>query len=148
MIARRLVGAGAESVALSADGRTLAVAAVEAERVTLLDAPTLRVRHSVALPGRSVRVALTSRWALVSLAARNAVAVLNMRNGRVRAVIDVGAYPDGIAVDEDERYAYIATSGGDGVAVVDLARLERIATLPAAGGPSGLLWAPAARGAE
>ena len=141
VVARRWVGAVAESVAVSRDGGTVVVAAAEAESVSALNGDDLSLRFAAALPGRPVHVALTEESVLVSLAGRDAVAILDRRSGARQAVLDVGRLPDGIAVDGDERFAYVAAAGSNHIAVIDLEQRAVVGWLPADDGPSGVLWA-------
>ncbi|MEE9276994.1 MAG: YncE family protein [Dehalococcoidia bacterium] len=142
VVGREKVGGGAESVALSADGSTIAVAAADARQVTVLRAESLSPLYTVRLPGRPVRVAITDDAVLASLAGRGALAIIDRASGSVRAMVALGRLPDGIAVDAEANVAYVTVTGDDIIAVVDLEQSAVVGTLPAGAGPSGLLWAP------
>ena len=129
-----------EAIALSADGRSLAVPAADGHSLTVLDTATLEPRLTVALPGRPVRAAFAGAWILVSLQDQGRVAMIDRVTGALRALIPVGPLPDGIAVDDAQQFAYIAVTGADQIAILDLGRMAVTGTLPAGAGPSGLRW--------
>lgn len=140
VLARQAVGAVAEAIALSADGRRLAVASAGTNTVTVLDADPLTARLQISTPGRPVRVAFAGSWLLASLTDREAVAVTDSESGEIAALISVGRLPDGIAVDAAQRFAFVANTGDDSVSVIDLERLTMIGALPTGDGPSGIVW--------
>ena len=140
VVARRAVGALAESIALSADGRTVFVAAADAGRVTALRAQGLVEQWRRALPGRPVRVVAAGERVLVSLAWSGELALLAAESGAVQGVLAVGRLADGIALDASGGYAFVATAGEDTVAMVDLGERRVLAQLPAGQGPSGVFW--------
>ena len=48
--------------------------------------------------------------------------------------------PEGILVRPDGRIAYIAVTGENRVAAIDLQTLEIVQTIAAGGGPDGMAW--------
>ncbi|MER3420340.1 MAG: hypothetical protein C4290_07375, partial [Chloroflexota bacterium] len=77
----------------------------------------------------------------VSLSDAEQVALLDA-GGAVTALVPVGNRPDGLAFSPDGRLLYVALTGDNRVAVVDVARRRMVRTLPAGDGPSGLLLLP------
>ena len=139
-VGRQLVGALTESVALSPDGARVAVAAADANMVTLLDAETLAVEARVEVPGRPVCATFTGRMLFVSLGNAASLAAIDPATETVEAVIAVGQLPDGTVVEPSGRYDYIANADSQTISVVDLGRLEVVAELPTEVGMSGLIW--------
>ena len=146
VLARQAVGAVAEAIALSADGRRLAVASAGTNTVTVLDADPLTAVLQIFTPGRPVRVAFAGRWLLASLTDRAAVAVIDSESGEIAALFSVGRLPDGIAVDAGQRFAFVANTGDDSISAIDLERLTVIGILPTGDGPSGIVWVAEALG--
>ena len=140
IVGRAPVGALPEAVALSADGRSIAVPAADGRTLTVLDTTTLNPRLTVALPGRPVRAAFAGAWILVSLQDQGSVAIIDSVTGELRALASVGPLPDGIAVDDAQHFAYVAVTGADQIAILDLDRMTVTGALPAGAGPSGLRW--------
>ena len=68
------------------------------------------------------------------------IAVVDTATWKVKTNIQVGARPMRIAVQPDQKYVWVGLDGeqgdafGDGVAVVDVASLEVVASLPTGGG--------------
>ncbi len=143
ILARQAVGALAESLALSADGIWIAVAAADAGTVSILEAATLTVRHTLATGDRPVRVAFAGGAVLASLSRQGAVLAIDAASGARIGSVRVGRLPDGISVDAAGRYAFVASPADGAISVIALDTLTVRDTLPTPGGPSGLLWLPA-----
>lgn len=130
-----------ESVSISPDGRTIAVANARSGDVSLVDAERFveRGRHEV--PGAPVRVAFhpDGGTIAVSLNDTGEVALLDSRSGAVRAVLPAGQRPDGLAFSRDGRLLYVALSGERRLAVLDLKRGAVASHIDVGDGPSGLL---------
>ena len=141
VLERQPAGALAESIALDARGETVVVAAADGERVTAFATADLSERWRTALAGRPVRVLVWGEWVLVSLALAGHLAILDLESGAVLSTVAVGRLPDGIAVDDSGRFAFVAAAGSDRVAIVEIAAGRLVGELPSGEGPSGLLWA-------
>jgi len=77
-------------------------------------------------------------------AVRTGVSVVAVANLAERARIVTGRGPHDVAISGDSRRAFV-TNGGDGtVSVIDVARLEVVATLPTAPDPVSIAWCEAA----
>jgi YVTN family beta-propeller protein len=137
------VGATPESLDVSPDGATVAVANARSGDVSLIDRERLVERARVPLPGSPVRVRYhpDGRLLAVSLANVGQVALLD-RDGAVKALVPVGNRPDGLAFSPNGRLLYVALTGDNRVAVVDVAARRVVRALPAGDGPSGLLLVP------
>lgn len=132
----RAAGAGAEGVAVHPGTGEVWVSNRDAGTVTVHDPATLAVRAKVASPGFPIRVVFTDdgRRALVTNARAATLSVIDTKTRRVeRSVVLVrpgveyrdtllgrAALPIGVVADPDGKRAYVAISGGDEVAVVDL----------------------------
>jgi DNA-binding beta-propeller fold protein YncE len=84
------------------------------------------------------RILLTT--GLVSLGLAGELAILDAADGRVLARVLVGRLPDGIALDERGEFAFVAVTGSNWIAVVDVGERRLAGQLPAAAGPSGVTW--------
>jgi len=140
---RVAVGATPESLDVSPDGATVAVANARSGDVSLIDRERFVERARVPLPGSPVRVRYhpDGRLLAVSLANVGQVALLD-RDGAVKALVPVGNRPDGLAFSPNGRLLYVALTGDNRVAVVDVAARRVVRALPAGDGPSGLLLVP------
>ena len=153
-------GKGAEGVALAPDSRTLWVSNREADTVTVLSAPDLSRQGEISAPGFPIRVAFTpdGKRALVtapradalhvySVATRTLERTIPLPSGPVRtegrllgAMFGQSSVPIGVVSDPTGRYALVAQSHADQVAIVDIGSGRRVATLPTGIEPDGLGW--------
>ncbi|MBZ0154871.1 MAG: YncE family protein [Alphaproteobacteria bacterium] len=85
---------------------------------------------SAAIPGRPI----PSYIGYVSNSAANTITVFDKRAGQVTGMIATGRGPRGIAFDPQLRKAYVALSGEDAVAVIDMALHEVITRIPLTAG--------------
>jgi len=132
--ARARIGA-ARSVLAGPDGRTLAVVLAESDAVALVDMPTLRVRKTIRVGGRSAVHAAFSpdgRWIYASASDGDSVAVIDVVKGAVVDTIVVGEAPGGIAFLPDGTRAYAAVPATREIAVIDVSRRAVIARIPSA----------------
>lgn len=155
-----LTGKGAEGIALSPDGRTVWVSNREVDTVTVLSAPDLTRQREISAPGFPIRVAFTpdGKRALVTapradalhvytVATRSLERTIPLPTGPVRtegrllgAAFGKSSVPIGVLSDPTGRYALVAQSHADQVAIVDIGSARRVATLPAGIEPDGLGW--------
>lgn len=129
-------GAGAEGVAITRDSREVWVTNREAGTVSIVDAEAFEIVATLPSKGFPIRVALTpdDRYALVVNAKAATLSVFD-RAGRAAAasvalsepgvtyrpsMLGESALPIGVRVDPDGKRAYVAISGGDRIAVIDV----------------------------
>jgi len=128
-------GAGAEGIAITPDGTELWVTNRDADSVSVVDARTLAVAATVPSAAFPIRAAMTpdARHVLVVNARSATLAVFDRRARRQVASVALAtpgatyrpsmlgdtALPIGVRVAPDGRYAYVAISGGDTVAVIE-----------------------------
>lgn len=153
-------GKGAEGIALSPDGRALWASNREADTLTVLGAPDLSRHGEITAPGFPIRVVFTpdGKRALVTAPRANALHVytvstrslertIPMPAARVRtegrllgAAFGKSSVPIGVLADPTGRYALVAQSNADQVAILDIRSGRRAATLPTGVEPDGLGW--------
>ena len=131
------------SVALSPNGQTVAVAAAGANAISVLETESLNERFRVIVPGRPVRVTYAPDLLLVSLSDRGALAVLDLDSGVLQDLIPVGRLPDGVALDDSGKIAYVTAASSDLVAVIDQEQRQVVRTLAVAGEPATVVWTTA-----
>lgn len=129
-------GALAESIDADPDGTVFVANALDGTVSVLTAGGEIR---AIRVGGKPVRVAaLPGGNALVSVAASGIVAMVNDRE--VVWTLPVGRAPDGIAISEDGRWAFVADNGGGSIVAIELATRTVAATYEVGGGPSGLLF--------
>jgi YVTN family beta-propeller protein len=112
-------------LSVSGDGRTLAVALNQADRVALVDVPTGTVRTvPVGAYPFAAAFAPDGRTAYVTNEDDGTVSVVDVAAGTQVATIDVGgthAHPEGMAVDAARGRLLVAVANRDRLVAIDLA---------------------------
>lgn len=118
----------------SPDGATLWVASFDANRITEVDTTTLTVTRLLQ-PGLGTWDVLhvPSRGELwASAFGEGSVRVIDLAAGSLVATIDLPTRPSMMVLSEDESRVYVAVTGADAVAAVDVATRTVAATMPVA----------------
>jgi len=137
------VGAGPEGLDLSPDDRTLWSAHSRDGGISIIDTATGRVIQTFdAKTKRSNRLKLTAdgKLVLVSDLAAGELAIFDAGERTERARLKLGSSPTGILVAPDGAQAYVAVSGENRIAVIDLKTLSIAKTITAGNQPDGMAW--------
>jgi YVTN family beta-propeller protein len=137
------VGAGPEGLDLSPDGRTLWSAHSRDGGISIIDTASAQVIGSFdAHTQRSNRVKFTTdgRLALVSDLSGGEVIIFDALTHGERARLKLGRSPTGILVAPDGEHAYVAVSGENHLAVIDLKKLSVARTIATGNEPDGMAW--------
>ena len=92
---------------------------------------------------RSNRLKFTPDGKLVLISDLEAgeVVVLNAQTHKETKRLKLGANVEGILVEPDGLHAYVAVTGANNIAVIDLKTLEVSSHIPTGNGPDGMAWA-------
>ncbi len=137
------VGKGPEGFDLSPDGKQIWAAHSRDGGVSIIDVYTKRVIHTFSVQTkRSNRLKFTPDGKLVLITDLDAgeLVVLDHATRKDLKRIKLGRQPAGILVEPDSSRAYVAVTGDDNVAVIDLKTLEVSARIQAGKGPDGMAW--------
>ena len=135
------VGAGPEALDLSPDGRELWVAHSRDGGVSIIDVASRKVSHTLdAGTKRSNRLKFTpdGQLVLVSDLAGGELVIVNAGNRAERARVKLGRSPTGILVAPDGQQAFVACSGENHIAVIDLRSLSVSRTIETGESPDGM----------
>jgi YVTN family beta-propeller protein len=138
------VGKGPEGMDLSPDGRELWAANSGEGSVSVIDVASKKVTASLDLKTkRSNRLKFTpdGKLVLISDDGGGELIFVDAATRKERKRLKVGKAPEGTLVQPDGAKAYVALSGENAVAVVDLKSLEVTAKIATGIGPDGLAWA-------
>lgn len=138
------VGRGPEAIDLSPDGREVWTAHSGDGGVSIIDAMSKKVIQTLTLQTkRSNRLKFTSdgKLALISDMEGGELVVLDRPARREIKRLEVGHSPEGIVVAPDGSRAYIATTGDNSVAVIDLKNFTVTRRISTGSGPDGMAWA-------
>jgi YVTN family beta-propeller protein len=136
------VGRGPEGLDLSPDGRELWVAHSRDGGVSVIDVTSKKVAHTIPVgTKRSNRLKLTpdGKFALISDLDAGELVVLDTATRKEIERLPIGRMLEGILIPTSER-AYVAVTGENYVAVVDLKTWQVTRKIPAGAGPDGMAW--------
>ena len=138
------VGKGPEAIDISPDGGEAWVAHSRDGGVSVVDVASRRVTRTFDLrTKRSNRLKFTPDGALVLITDLDG-GELVVADARARAEvkrIPLGRSPEGILVEPGGTRAYVAVTGDNVVAVVNLETLQVIGRIETGTGPDGMAWA-------
>ena len=137
------VGAGPEGLDLSPDGRQLWVAHSRDGGVSVIDVAAKKVTATIdAQTKRSNRLKFTpdGKLALISDVSGGELVVIDTATRKQKTRLSLGRAPTGILIAPDGSRAFVAVTGDDGVAIVDLKTLTVSGRIVAGDGPDGMAW--------
>ena len=137
------VGKGPEALDLSPDGTELWVAHSRDGGVSVIDIASRTVAHTFDLrTKRSNRLKFTPDGALVLISDLDAgeLVVVDARARVEVKRLPLGRSPEGILVEPGGARAYVAVTGDNAVAVVDLKTLQVVGRIETGAGPDGMAW--------
>jgi len=139
------VGKGPEGFDLSPDGRQLWAANSQDGTISIIDLATKSVVNTIRVQTqRSNRLKFSpdGRLVLISDLSAGEVLILERSTRRELKRMKLGRQPAGILITPDSSRAYVAVTGDDNVAVIDLKTLELADRLKTGAGPDGMAWIP------
>lgn len=145
------VGGNPEGIALTPDGRTLWVADLQGARVQAFDADSFERLAELPTGQRPIRVLASpdGRWIVTSNLGTGSLTVIDARTRAVVREVPVSGEQQAgqvtILFSSDGSLLYVAETGRDRVAEVDLATGNVRRRLPAGRNGDGLAIAPAGR---
>jgi YVTN family beta-propeller protein len=160
-------GAQPEAIAVTPDGNEVWVGHNKDNKIVVIDAHTLEKKIEFACADMPIRIAFVpnGKLALVSCAKSSELAVIETAGRREWKRIPMpteqlapqpgadparsdppGSMPVGVLCDPDGRYAYVACTEANQVAVIDLATLELKGVIPTGKQPDGMAWLYSRRG--
>jgi YVTN family beta-propeller protein len=137
------VGKGPEGFDVSPDGKQLWAAGSRDGSVSVIDIAAKRVVGTFGVrTKRSNRLKFTpdGRLVLISDLEAGDLVVLERATRKDLKRIKLGRQPAGILITPDSARAYVAVTGDDNVAVIDLKVLELADRLKTGTGPDGMAW--------
>lgn len=139
------VGKGPEGLDLTPDGKALWVAHSRDGGVSQIDTASKRVLYSLDVgTKRSNRLKLTAdgKLALITDLESGELVVLDTAQRKVVRRLALGSRPTGILIPPDEAKAYVAVTGDNHIAVVDLKTWQVTKKLATGEAPDGMAWLP------
>src|SRR5206468_996198 len=112
-------------------------------RVSIIDIYTKKLVHTFSVQTkRSNRLKFTpdGRLVLISDLEAGELVVLERATRKELKRIKLGRQPAGILIEPDSSRAYVAVTGDDNVAVIDLKSLDLAARIQTGKGPDGMAW--------
>jgi YVTN family beta-propeller protein len=137
------VGKGPEGIAMSPDESVVWAANSGDGTVSIIDAASKKVMGTIDLKTkRSNRVAFTpdGKLVLVSDLAAGDLVIVDAGSQKEVKRLHLGKNAEGILIVPDGSRAFVAVSGDDKVAVLDLKTLEVVTTFGTGKDPDGLAW--------
>ena len=137
------VGKGPEGFDITPDGKELWTANSRDGGVSVIDLASKKVVRTFAVQTkRSNRLKFTPDGRLVLITDLDSGDLLVLERGTRKELkrLNLGRQPAGIVVQPDSTKAYVAVTGDNNVAVIDLKTLELIARIQTGTGPDGMAW--------
>jgi YVTN family beta-propeller protein len=137
------VGKGPEGFDISPDGKQLWTANSRDGSVTIVDIFTKKVVHTFSVQTkRSNRLKFTpdGRLVLISDLDAGELVVLERVTRKEVKRLKLGRQPAGILIEPDSSRAYVAVTGDDNVAVIELKVLDLVGRIQTGKGPDGMAW--------
>ena len=151
-------GKGSEGFDVSPDGRQLWTANAGDDSVTVIDVATEKATGTFPIPVRNAnRLKFTpdGRYVFISglgdrgeraAGSPNNLIIVDARTHRIVKRLNLGAGAAGILMDPAGHRAFVAVSGGDELAVVDLNDFRVTGVIKGVQDPDGMAWALVPRG--
>lgn len=139
-------GHGAEGFDVSPDGKEIWAANAQDATVTIIDVANKKVTETIPIPVRGanrLKFSPDGKRVLISGlggSATNNLVVLDAVTRKEVKKFDLGGGTSGIVLAPDGSHAYVAVSGKDKIAVVDLKTLEIAGSITTGKQPDGLAW--------
>ena len=136
------VGRGPEGFDVSPDGQQLWTAHMGDGRVSVIDIAAKKVVKTIdagALGANRLKFTPDGKLALIS-ELRGGLVVLDVSSGTVTKRLALGRGTSGILIPPDGTLAYVAMTGENAIAVIDLKTLSEINRLKPGPGPDGMAW--------
>ena len=137
------VGAGPEGLDQSPDGRELWTAHSRDGGISIIDVAALKVSHTFdAKTKRSNRLKFTNdgKHVLVSDLGAGELVIIDAASHKEVTRIALGLAPTGILIAPAGDEAYVAVSGANHIAVVDLKTLKVSRKIETGKSPDGMAW--------
>ena len=139
------IGAGAEGITVSPDGREVWVAWRNDSKISVINAENDAIIETFSSEGQGPqRIQFTQNGAQVwaSNVRSNTVTVFDAKTRKLVGTITVAAGPAGIVFSPDGKRGYFALSGGNQVAVIDVGTRKVVQTIATGVEPDGIAWSP------
>jgi YVTN family beta-propeller protein len=137
-------GHGAEGFDVSPDGKEIWAANAQDTTVTIIDAASKRVTQTLPISLNRLKFTPDGRRVLIAGggggAAGNSLIVMDAATRKEVKQLNLGGGAAGIVIVPDGSRAYVAVSGKDKVAAVDLKSLEVTGYVSTGKQPDGLAW--------
>ncbi|HLK65857.1 MAG TPA: cytochrome D1 domain-containing protein [Bryobacteraceae bacterium] len=137
------VGKGPEGFDMSPDGKQIWSANSRDGSVSMIDIFRKSVVHTFNVQTkRSNRLKFTADGRLVLISDLDAgdLVVLEHSTRKELKRMKLGRQPAGILIEPDSSRAYVAVTGDDNVAVIDLKVLDLVGRIQTGKGPDGMAW--------
>jgi YVTN family beta-propeller protein len=138
------VGKGPEGIDLSPDGLEVWAANSGDGTVSIIDTATKQVKQTVNVGTKHsnrVKFAPDGKLALISDLGTGELLVMDVVSRTVMKRIKLGSSAEGILIVPDGSRAFVAVSGDNKVAIVDLKTFEVTRTFVTGKDPDGMAWA-------
>jgi YVTN family beta-propeller protein len=138
------VGRASEGIDITPDDKEVWIANAGDQTISAIsvaDSKVVATFKSGAKHANRVKFTIDGKNALVSDPEGGDVVVFDVASRKMLKTILVGKGPGGILMRPDGKVAYVALAGDNGVAVIDLAKMDVVDHFPTGAGPDGMAWA-------
>jgi YVTN family beta-propeller protein len=140
------VGRGPEGFDISPNGKELWTAHMGDGRISVIDIASKKVVATIDAGARApnrLKFTPDGKLALVSEIGGGGIVIVATDSRTVTKRVPLGHGASGILIPPDGARAYVALTGDNAVAVIDLTTFSEVARLKTGSGPDGMAWLPA-----
>jgi YVTN family beta-propeller protein len=132
-------------VAFTGDSRRALITSERASKIVVIDVETDTVVRSISMDQEGAHMVVINKagtWAYSANRQSNTVSFVDLKELKIAANVRVGRGGEGIALSPNEKEVWVSNVSEGTLSVVDIAKRETVATIPAGQSPFRVVFTP------